>query len=160
MDEFCAEILRSVVIQLAQTAGFEKAQESAINTLTDVLREYLIELANATRGHTQMSGRTESNFFDMQIAFEDYGVSLDDLYLYVSEVDLILPSDISLSPLPAPPTKQIPLFETVPPPSFVPPFLINYPADVYYKSTGVALTREREPSVVQKSKLAEKWQVC
>eukprot|EP00301_Raphidiophrys_heterophryoidea_P018613 c3611_g1_i1.p1 GENE.c3611_g1_i1~~c3611_g1_i1.p1 ORF type:complete len:202 (+),score=31.24 c3611_g1_i1:41-607(+) len=159
MESFCGEVLRSVVLQGADAVGFHKTHESAVNTLADVLRAYLLEIGQATHVYSEVAGRTEANVHDVLIAFEDIGVEIEDLKDYVAELELDAPPCQTLPPFPGETTKPAALVETEPPPDHVPDFLPQFPARVYYKTTSTSLVKPQDPEAANKAKLLERRQV-
>lgn len=87
MDNFNREVLRVAVAQICQSMGWDALQKSTHDTLTDVMQRYLEEIGKVAYGYTQLCNRTKPNLEDLQLAFQDTGVAVDELENYVAQVD-------------------------------------------------------------------------
>ncbi|KAL3623347.1 hypothetical protein CASFOL_032163 [Castilleja foliolosa] len=64
-------IARTAVAQVCESIGFEGFNESALDSLADIVIRYLCDLGKASKFYTNLSGRTECNVFDIAQGLED-----------------------------------------------------------------------------------------
>ena len=57
--------LQVVVAQTAESVGFEGVQQSASDTLADLLLQYISEIGGATHSYAELAGRVEYNVNDL-----------------------------------------------------------------------------------------------
>ena len=71
--DFPQAIARIAVAQICESAGFQGFQQSALETLSDIVVRYIRELGKIAQAHANLAGRTESNVFDIIQGLEDLG---------------------------------------------------------------------------------------
>jgi len=54
-----------VVAQTAESVGYEGVQQSAADTLADLLLQYISEIGGATHGYAELAGRVDCNVNDL-----------------------------------------------------------------------------------------------
>ena len=106
-DRYSRQVARIAVAQMAETAGFDGVQESAVEVLADLMLRYVAQLASTSHAYAEVAGRTDCNVNDVVssiseigriavhlrrtrvslyllqlLAFEDMGISLDSLKAY------------------------------------------------------------------------------
>lgn len=86
-DEYCRSVLRVSLAQICQNLGWNAAQATPLELLTDVLERYLLEVAKVTHRYSEQFGRTDPNLDDLGLAFRHLGVQLGELEDYVQHVD-------------------------------------------------------------------------
>ncbi|KAJ8899890.1 hypothetical protein K2173_019593 [Erythroxylum novogranatense] len=74
-DEFGRAVLRVAVAQICTGVGFEGFKESALDSLTDIGIRYLTDLGRRATSYANLSGRTQSNVFDIVRVLEDLSIS-------------------------------------------------------------------------------------
>eukprot|EP00898_Chlorokybus_atmophyticus_P004069 jgi/Chlat1/4663/Chrsp3S05613 len=161
MENFARAIAKIVVSQTAQALGFEAIQRSASETLADILLKYLSEVGHSAHAYAEHAGRTESNLFDILLALEGLGTTVEDLMLYVQHADEI-PFARALPKFPAlRKPRELPTFAETneEPPSHIPKFLPAFPDPHTYKSTPVYHKRDRDPQKERVARVQEKRQV-
>lgn len=75
VEDFGHSISRIAVDQLCELAGFNGIQSSALSALSDVAIQYIFHLGKTSQFYANISGRTDSNVFDVIQGLEDLGVS-------------------------------------------------------------------------------------
>lgn len=72
-DEFARAIAKIAVAQLCESEGFQAFQQSALETLSDVVVRYILNVGKSAHYHANFAGRTECNAFDVIQGLEDMG---------------------------------------------------------------------------------------
>ncbi|CAO3607784.1 unnamed protein product [Cunninghamella blakesleeana] len=90
-DDFCFALLRTTLLQILQSAGFESVQLSSADAMTDILGQYLEVLANTVTNFAQLSGRTDGNALDVLDGLAELNINIEDLedWLNVEGKDFI-----------------------------------------------------------------------
>ncbi|XP_033746840.1 transcription initiation factor TFIID subunit 3-like [Pecten maximus] len=86
-NEYCRSMLRVSLAQICQNLGWNAAQATPLELLTDVLERYLLEVAKVTHRYSEQFGRTDPNLDDLGLAFGHLGIQLGELEDYVHHVD-------------------------------------------------------------------------
>lgn len=74
-EDFAQAIAKIAVAQVCESVGFQSFQQSALNTLSDVVVRYIREIGKTANNYSNLAGRTESNVFDIIQGLEDLGSS-------------------------------------------------------------------------------------
>src|SRR5581483_11919660 len=94
-DDFSNKVLRQVVTLLCCNMGWDAAQSSALDILSDIMRRHFLHLAKSTKSYAEEYGRTLPNFDDVALAMRDMNISVGELEEYVQNFDPItLPQKI------------------------------------------------------------------
>ena len=56
---------KALVGQIAESVGFEAIQQSACETLSDILVQYIAEIGAATHAYAELAGRSDCNINDL-----------------------------------------------------------------------------------------------
>ena len=89
-DDYARSIARVVVGQLAEQAGYESVQETAIDVLSELLLRYLEELSAGSHAYAELATRSEINAHDALLAIEDIGgTTVDDLAKYLGSMSSV-----------------------------------------------------------------------
>ena len=64
-QEYARAVAKVAVTQTAESVGFEAVQQSASDTLSELLLQYISEIGGATHGYAELAGRTECNINDL-----------------------------------------------------------------------------------------------
>ncbi|KAK6126220.1 hypothetical protein DH2020_040041 [Rehmannia glutinosa] len=67
-------ISRISVAQVCESIGFEGFDESALDSLADIVIRYLCDLGKTSKFYANLAGRTECNVFDVAQGLEDLGM--------------------------------------------------------------------------------------
>ncbi|GER43459.1 transcription initiation factor TFIID subunit 8 [Striga asiatica] len=75
----CAEtyswaIARTAVAQICDTVGFEGFNDSALDSLAEIVIRYIRDLGKISKFYANLAGRIESNVFDVAQGLEDLGL--------------------------------------------------------------------------------------
>ncbi|XP_038983471.1 transcription initiation factor TFIID subunit 8-like [Phoenix dactylifera] len=70
-DDFGRAVARIAVAQVCESTGFHSSHRSALDALASVLIRYICDLGKAAAFHANLSGRMESNVFDLIQGLED-----------------------------------------------------------------------------------------
>lgn len=74
-DDFSRAVAKIAVAQLCEAAGFQGFHEFALDTLSDVAVRYIRQIGKASGSYANLSGRSESNAFDIVRGLEDLGLA-------------------------------------------------------------------------------------
>ncbi|XP_021356961.1 transcription initiation factor TFIID subunit 3-like isoform X2 [Mizuhopecten yessoensis] len=112
-DEYCRNILRISLAQICQNLGWNAAQATPLELLTDVLERYLLEVAKVTHRYSEQFGRTDPNLDDLGLAFGHLGIQLGELEDYVHHVDpLPFAQEVVAFPAPKRNNLQFPRYDS------------------------------------------------
>lgn len=70
-DDYGRAVSRVAVAQICESAGFHSSQFSSLDALADVAIRYICSLGKSAHYYANISGRTDSNMFDLIQALED-----------------------------------------------------------------------------------------
>ncbi|KAK3257753.1 hypothetical protein CYMTET_33172 [Cymbomonas tetramitiformis] len=145
--DFFRGVARVAAAQICEGLGFVAVQGSACDALADVLVRYICEVGQITHETAELAGRSEGNVFDVIVALEELGQSIESLREYTADSDEI-PFARPLPRLPI--TRRMRL-----PPSFaeigeepsphIPSFLPSFPDKHTFKDTKVYEGRANDP---------------
>lgn len=147
-DQFSRALARVAVVQVAEAVGFDAVQSHAADAIADVLLRYITQLGAASHSYAEMAGRSDTNVFDILLAFEDLGVNIDDLTRMRFHEEEV-PFAHALPPYPVEKAPQLlPSFleRGEVPPAHVPGFLPAFPDPHTYTATPVFPGHERNPA--------------
>nr|GMD86822.1 transcription initiation factor tfiid subunit 8 [Ipomoea batatas] len=65
------QYLRIAVAQICESVGFERFNESALDSFADIAIKYLFDLGKTGTSYANLAGRSECNVFDIVRALED-----------------------------------------------------------------------------------------
>ncbi|RUS86219.1 hypothetical protein EGW08_006014 [Elysia chlorotica] len=85
--KYSHQLLRIAVAQICQNLGWQSAQSSSLEVLTDVLDKYLLQLSVTSHRYCEHAGRTQPNLDDLGLAFQQMGIEISELEDYVKHVD-------------------------------------------------------------------------
>ena len=78
------DCLSSVVASLCIEAGYESAEKTVLETLSEMLQSYITEISHTTKVFCEHAGRTLPNGQDVKCAFADIGFYSGQLLNYVN----------------------------------------------------------------------------
>ncbi|KAI7873228.1 uncharacterized protein EV154DRAFT_528548 [Mucor mucedo] len=84
-DNVCYSILKTATQQIIQSAGFEAANNSSIDTLTDVFGKYIELLGSTVSAYANLNGRTIGNSFDLMEAMSEVDIQPKKLKVWLEE---------------------------------------------------------------------------
>lgn len=132
MDQMTSEmpvnrrILRAVVSACLIETGFNSATEDAVETMSEMLNSYLLELSRSTKALCEFSGRSEPLVTDVIIAMVEMGVNFQSLAAYgKKQQNITLPAPLSNQPANEP--KRLELGTQLARPSYIPDYLPEFP---------------------------------
>ncbi|CAI9758700.1 unnamed protein product [Fraxinus pennsylvanica] len=73
IDDFAEAIARIAVAQVCESLGFQSFQQSALNTLSDVVVRYIREVGRTAIFYANLANRSDGNAFDVIQGLEDLG---------------------------------------------------------------------------------------
>jgi hypothetical protein len=160
-EEFARHVLRVVVAQVCASFGFQSIEQFALETLVDVLQEYIEEIGYTSHSISEVASRTESNFHDVLFAFADLKVSISELMLFATQADE-MPFSKPLPEFPMKTKQYKPKMLSDPEeplPSHIPSFLPAFPDKHTYMKTPVPVEKEVDPVKVREKKNRERHDV-
>lgn len=136
---YARALAKVVVAQTAESVGFEAVQQSANETLADLLLQYIAEIGSATHSYAELAGRVDCNVNDLLLALQDVGASVDDIMEYSEHMEDV-PFAHSIPRFPA--LKKPAAFVSFSqkgedPPAHIPSFLPAFPEKHTYVDTPV-----------------------
>ncbi|MCI51233.1 transcription initiation factor TFIID subunit 8, partial [Trifolium medium] len=72
-DEFAQAIAKIAVAQVCKSKGFQGFQQSALETMSDVIARYIMSIGKSANCYANLAGRAECNIFDVIQGLEDMG---------------------------------------------------------------------------------------
>ena len=72
--------------------NFQTAENTALYTLTDLLKDFMQEVGREIKAYTEMNGRTDSNMIDALQAMYNYEFTKDKLLSHIRSKELTLAS--------------------------------------------------------------------
>lgn len=88
-QEFNRKALTLVVAQICQTIGWHSINSTPLELLVDLLHRYLFEVGKNAHLYAEQLGHTTPDLDDLGLAFQEMGVSVEDLKEYVQYVDSV-----------------------------------------------------------------------
>ncbi|KAI4352447.1 hypothetical protein L6164_006697 [Bauhinia variegata] len=70
-EDFAQAIAKVAVAQVCESKGFQSVQQSALETLSDVVVRYIWSIGKSAHCHANFAGRAECNVFDIIQGLED-----------------------------------------------------------------------------------------
>ncbi|BFU19551.1 bromodomain associated, putative [Entamoeba histolytica HM-1:IMSS-B] len=152
-DSFPRKILKIAAAQIAMSAGYTDAKESALETIADVMEMYIQEIGKKTHQISEHNGRTESSFIDLLFAMEQLGIDIFSFGDYVTKEDKLFIDGIPEFPV-IKATDEIPIEkqhnEEKP---YIPGFLPPLPDARTYKNTPIYQKRHTDGISLRKEEL-------
>lgn len=82
-DDYTRRVARVAAAQMAELAGFDATQESAIELLAELLIRYISEVSTAAHTYAADAHRSDFNVCDVLLALDDIGTPVGDLQKYL-----------------------------------------------------------------------------
>lgn len=73
------KILQIAVSSILLEAGFDSAEKHCVETLTEMLQAFLVEIGQSSRNYTELSGRVSPTIGDVVVALANMGINLDGI---------------------------------------------------------------------------------
>ncbi|KAG7190045.1 hypothetical protein KM043_006193 [Ampulex compressa] len=89
------KILNHVVCSILVECGYDACEKQTLETLTEMLQSFLVEVGESARNYCELSGRTEPLIADIILALINMGIKLDNIETYSRR-----PNRTVLPPLP------------------------------------------------------------
>eukprot|EP00011_Vannellida_sp_DIVA3-517-6-12_P003655 CAMPEP_0114614014 /NCGR_PEP_ID=MMETSP0168-20121206/5430_1 /TAXON_ID=95228 ORGANISM="Vannella sp., Strain DIVA3 517/6/12" /NCGR_SAMPLE_ID=MMETSP0168 /ASSEMBLY_ACC=CAM_ASM_000044 /LENGTH=269 /DNA_ID=CAMNT_0001825039 /DNA_START=54 /DNA_END=863 /DNA_ORIENTATION=+ len=159
-EQFAREICRVAAAQICKGIGYDSAQVSAIEALTDVIVKYLEEVGYNSHMYAELANRTEGNLHDVRMALADHGVTITSINTFRSNVNQV-PFAKPLPQFPVP-TAPVPEVEVPPehvPQQHIPEFLPPFPPKHTYVFTPAYNEEETDATATRQLKNKRKRQV-
>ncbi|KYQ93318.1 hypothetical protein DLAC_05986 [Tieghemostelium lacteum] len=88
-DNYARILSKIVVAQISGSFGFHSITNSAVESLADVLKLYIEEIGTRSHEYSELSCRTDSNFYDVNQTLYDMGLNLTELQQFLLQADEI-----------------------------------------------------------------------
>ncbi|XP_007032778.2 PREDICTED: LOW QUALITY PROTEIN: transcription initiation factor TFIID subunit 8 [Theobroma cacao] len=75
-DDFALAIAKVAVAQVCESVGFQSFQHSALQTLSDIIVQYIYNIGKTANINANLAGRVEANVFDVLQRLEELGSGL------------------------------------------------------------------------------------
>ncbi|XP_052799602.1 transcription initiation factor TFIID subunit 8-like [Mya arenaria] len=79
--------LKVAVGALCTEVGYGMAEESAIETLTEMLQSVLTEVGKSSKAYTELCGRTEVMVTDVLMSLVDQGINIESIPAYANRLN-------------------------------------------------------------------------
>lgn len=154
----CRKALKVAVSALASEAGFERAEEAAVETLTEMLQSFLTELGRSSQAFAELAGRTEGMMTDVVMALIEMGQNLQGLPAHAKRPNksVFLPPSHS-TPTPNPRTLQA--GDKMPHPSHIPDHMPAFPDPHTYIRTLTQKAPINEYQIIREKAASQKRDV-
>lgn len=118
--------LKVAVGALCKEVGFGMAEESALETLTEMLQSLITEIGKSTKAYTELCGRTEVLVTDVFTALIDQGINIESIPAHAARQNksVFIPPGQST---PQPVQKVLSAGERQPHPAHIPDHLPPFP---------------------------------
>ncbi|XP_014242464.1 transcription initiation factor TFIID subunit 8 [Cimex lectularius] len=87
MFEIHRKVLLAAVSSSLVEAGFDAAEQTALETLTEMLQSIIVEIGNSSRVNHELAGRTEPLFADVILSLINMGIRLSELESYAKRLN-------------------------------------------------------------------------
>lgn len=133
---FSRAVAQVAVAQLAEDAGFETAQTSSLDILSDLLLRYIAEIGRSAHSYADCAQRSCPNADDVLKGLSDMGVRLEDITAYTSVQEVPFAHVLPSFPVQRQP-RWPPNFDdkSEEPPKHIPPWLPALPDKHTYVAT-------------------------
>eukprot|EP00124_Ichthyophonus_hoferi_P005014 Ihof_evm1s640 gene=Ihof_evmTU1s640 len=159
---FCRAIIKQMASGVIRDRGYKATTEGAMETLTEVVEQFLSALGQACHGFADQSGRTQGNAMDVLMALGDLGVDLHAIYNYGEENQQEI-FEIAIPKFPLDPIHSVDGTNIVlaslprrPHPNQIPSHLPPLPPNHTYIHTPIFAEMERDPGILRMRKVQER----
>lgn len=118
--------LKVAVCALVHEAGFASADDTSLETLTEMLQSLITELARSAKAFAELGGRTQPLVADIVVALVEMGLNVDSIPAYgrrISKTYIVPPQKSSLSTDP----RRLQVGTKRPHPSHIPDHMPAFP---------------------------------
>ncbi|KAK9500717.1 hypothetical protein O3M35_001929 [Rhynocoris fuscipes] len=120
------KVLSSAVASMLTEIGFEAAEQTAFETLVEIIQSLICEIGNSSRAYCELSGRTEPLFADVLLALINMGIKVNEIEEHAKRnYKTVIPP-----PVPSVQPKQLSILQAgvkQPHPSHIPAHLPPFP---------------------------------
>uniref|UniRef100_A0A069DQF3 Transcription initiation factor TFIID subunit 8 n=1 Tax=Panstrongylus megistus TaxID=65343 RepID=A0A069DQF3_9HEMI len=101
------KVLSSAVSSILIEVGFEAAEQTALETLVELIQSIITEIGNSSRAYCELTGRTEPLFADVLLALVNMGIKVGEIEQHAKRPSkTIIPS-----PVPSVQPKQLSILQ-------------------------------------------------
>ncbi|XP_012539701.2 transcription initiation factor TFIID subunit 8 [Monomorium pharaonis] len=87
------KILSQVISSILVESGYDTCEKQVLETFTEMLQAFIVEIGASSRNYCELSGRTEPLIADVILALINMGMKLDNLEIYAKRQNrTVLPS--------------------------------------------------------------------
>jgi hypothetical protein len=138
----------------------EGIEQSACETMVDILQHYIEELGFLSHMYAEHAGRIECNFNDTQLALKDLQVSMKDVMLFYSQVeDMPFARAIPRFPMGPSQKRRKVLTSSDALPNHIPLYFPPYPDKYSFVNTPLFVEREKDRKKLRSRKNKERTQL-
>ncbi|XP_017889467.1 transcription initiation factor TFIID subunit 8 [Ceratina calcarata] len=76
------KILNHVVCSILVECGYDTCEKQALETLTEMIQSFIVEVGESARNYCELSGRTEPLIADVIVALINMGIKVDNMENY------------------------------------------------------------------------------
>ncbi|XP_038053314.1 transcription initiation factor TFIID subunit 8-like isoform X2 [Patiria miniata] len=150
--------LRVAVGVICMESGFDRANESCLESLTEMLQSYLTELGRSARTYCELAGRTLPMVTDVGMALTGMGSNVKGLAHYARRRRRFPPLHQDRSKQ-SQPCKALQASERKPHPSYIPDHLPEFPDPHTYIRTTTNRQQENDYKVIRERAASQKRDV-
>ncbi|GJQ67755.1 hypothetical protein Trydic_g21073 [Trypoxylus dichotomus] len=101
MNRYSRDMVKVSVARMLQTIGWHSIQSTPLEMLTDILIQYMTQMAKLTNDYANEFGCIDPNLDHLGLVFREFHISLSELEEYVANVDFGPPAvNIPKYPIP------------------------------------------------------------
>eukprot|EP01084_Bolivina_argentea_P013609 25548_1 len=78
-EDFITKLTQIAILQISEELNNKGMRESSLNTFTEVIQRFIQEIGSTASSFANASGRTECNYFDIELALKDIGYDISEL---------------------------------------------------------------------------------
>jgi len=157
---YIRELLKIVIAQICQSMDCEGIEQSACETMVDILQHYIEELGYLSHMYAEHAGRIECNFNDTLLAVKDLQVSMKDIMLFHSQVeDVPFARAIPRFPMGPNQKRKKVLTSSDALPGHIPLYFPPYPDKYSFVNTPLYVEREKDRKKLRSRKNKERTQL-
>jgi len=140
-------VLSSVISSICLVQGFKNVEAFALETLTELLKTFLLQLSLQTKHFAELQGRTESNYHDLASSLIELGIDLVSLFKYICKVNIRIPPNTIANPPLIPIPNQPKMLSVAQPrahPTYIQEHFPAFPEPHTYIQTEVEVNNDKD----------------
>jgi len=149
------KVLTTAVSSILLETGFDTAEHTVLETLSEILQSYIVEVGQSSRAYCELAGRTEPLAADVILALVNLGIDPSHLEKYAKRAS----KTFVAPPIPSPQPKQLSILQAGvkhPHPPHIPTHLPPFPDPHAYIRTPTHKQPVTEYEAIREKSAAQK----